>query len=104
MELGQRCVVIADLSYAHIAIDRDGIARLDRLPRMRVAQLIADHLAYGWDAEEICRQHPHLRPAEVHSAFAYYFDHLEAIEKEIENSDSREPSPLRLRLKKLRSA
>lgn len=103
--------MITDLSYAHITVDPDGTARLERLPRVRVGQLISDHLAYGWDAEEICRQHGHLRPAEVHSAFAYYFDHVESIEKEIENElhevdqrASNDPSPLRLKLKKFRAA
>lgn len=91
-------------------MDEDGVARLERLPRTRVSQLVADYLAHGWHADDICREYPHLRPAEVHSAFAYYFDNVDAIEAEIESElkecearTSKDDSPLRLRLKKLRT-
>jgi uncharacterized protein (DUF433 family) len=71
--------------YPHInAVDGEP-ARLTRIPRVRVAQIIMDHFTHGWSAEEICRQYPHLKPAEVHAAFLYYFDHKDAIEREIED-------------------
>lgn len=50
---------------------------------MRVAQIVMDYLAYGWSVEEICRQHPYLRPSETHAAMAYYFDHQDEIDGEI---------------------
>ena len=84
----------------HIRKVDGGTARLGRIPRIRVAQIIADHLGSGWSAEEIVRQHEHLTPAEVHAAFAYYFDHREEIEAE----DARPPSPLHRRLFSLRRA
>jgi len=43
-----------------------------------------DYLAHGWSAEEMCRQHPFLTPAEAHAAMAYYFDHQDEIDQEIE--------------------
>ncbi|MEC4816434.1 MAG: DUF433 domain-containing protein [Scytonema sp. PMC 1069.18] len=58
-------------------------ARLRRLPRVRIAQIIMDYLAYGWSVEEMCRQHPDLTPSEAHTAMAYYFDHQEEIDSEI---------------------
>ncbi|MBR8835208.1 MAG: DUF433 domain-containing protein [Stigonema ocellatum SAG 48.90 = DSM 106950] len=58
-------------------------ARLQRLPRVRVAQIVMDYLAYGWSVEEMCRQHPHLTLCEAHAAMAYYFDHQEEIDSEI---------------------
>jgi uncharacterized protein (DUF433 family) len=70
--------------YPHIETPEGGPARLARLPRIRVAQIIMDHIAHGWSAEEICRQHSHLTPAEVHAAFAYYFDNRDALDREIE--------------------
>jgi hypothetical protein len=33
----------------------------------------------------MCRQHPYLTPAEAHAAMAYYFDHQEEIDQEIES-------------------
>jgi hypothetical protein len=71
------------LSYPHIEKLENQPARLQRLPRVRVAQIVMDYLAYGWSVEEICRQHLYLRPAEAHAAMGYYFDHQEEIDREI---------------------
>jgi hypothetical protein len=72
-----------EVTYPHIEKPAGEPARLKRIPRVRVAQIAMDYLAHGWSAEEICRQHPHLRPAEVHAALAYYFDHRDEIEGEV---------------------
>ncbi|MFH7241212.1 MAG: DUF433 domain-containing protein [Spirulina sp.] len=71
------------LSYPHIEKLDNQPARLQRLPRIRVAQIVMDYLAYGWSVEEICRQHLYLKPAEAHAAMGYYFDHQEEIDREI---------------------
>lgn len=71
------------LSYPHIEKQDDQPARLQRLPRVRVAQIVMDYLAYGWSVEEICRQRLYLKPAEAHAAMGYYFDHQEEIDREI---------------------
>jgi hypothetical protein len=71
------------LSYPHIEKQDDQPARLQRLPRIRVTQIIMDYLTYGWSVEEICRQHPYLKPAEAYAAMGYYFDHQEEIDQEI---------------------
>ena len=54
-------------------------------PRVRVAQIAMDYLAYGWSVDEMCRQHAYLQPAEADAAMAYYFDHQEEIDGEIES-------------------
>ncbi|MDB9420966.1 hypothetical protein [Microcystis aeruginosa] len=46
------------MSYPHIEKQDDQPARLQRLPPIRVAQIVMDYLTYGWSVEEICRQHP----------------------------------------------
>ncbi|NEQ97592.1 MAG: DUF433 domain-containing protein [Cyanothece sp. SIO2G6] len=71
------------LSYPHIEKQDNQPARLQRLPRIRVAQIVMDYLAYGWSVEEICRQHSYLKPAEAHAAMGYYFDHQQEIDQEI---------------------
>ncbi|MBP0011156.1 MULTISPECIES: DUF433 domain-containing protein [unclassified Roseofilum] len=71
------------VSYPHIEKKEGEAARLQRLPRIRVAQIVMDYLTYGWSVEEICRQHPYLNPAEAHAAMAYYFDHQEEIDRAI---------------------
>lgn len=69
--------------YPHIEKVPNQPARLQRLPRIRVAQIVMDYLAYGWSVEEMCRQHPYLTPSEAHAAMAYYFDYQEEIDQEI---------------------
>lgn len=71
------------LSYPHIEKPENQPARLQRLPRIRVAQIVMDYLTYGWSVEEICRQHLYLKPAEAFAAMGYYFDHQEEIDQEI---------------------
>ena len=71
-------------SYPHIEVSDSHPARLTRLPRVRVAQIIMDYKAHGWAVDELCRQYPHLTRAEAHAAMLYYWDHQEEIEQEIE--------------------
>jgi hypothetical protein len=42
-----------------------------------------DYVAYGWSADEIHRQHPHLALAEVHAAMGCYYDNQVEIDAEI---------------------
>ena len=66
-------------SYPHIVKQDVQPAALEKHPRVRVAMIVMDYLAYGWSPDEIHRQHPHLTLAEVHSAMAYYYDHQDEI-------------------------
>lgn len=82
-------------------------ARLQRLPRIRVAQIASDYLAYGWSVEEMCRQHPYLTLSEAHAAMTYYFDHQDEIDREIQQEWQQAeqakvqstPSPFLVRMK-----
>ncbi len=51
---------------------------------MKVVELVSAHLAHGWSAEELHFQFPRLAMGQIHSAMAYYWDHREEFEKEIE--------------------
>ena len=82
-------------------------ARLSRLPRIRIAQIVMDYLAHGWSPDEMCRHYPHLAPAEAHAAMTYYYDHQAEIDAEIREEldeadrdhQAADNSPLRLRLR-----
>lgn len=71
------------IAYPHIVKDNGAPARLESHPRTRVAMIVTDYLAYGWSPDEICRQHPYLKLAEVHAAMGYYYDHQQEIDAEI---------------------
>jgi len=73
-----------ELAYPHVEKIPGEAARLSRVPRVRVAQIVMDYLAHGWSVDEMCRQHPYLTPAEAHAAMAYYYDHKDEIDREIE--------------------
>ena len=96
-----------DTTYPHIEKLPGEPARLERIPRVRVAQIVMDYLAYGWSPDEMCRQHPNLTKAEAHAAMTYYFDHQTEIDGEIESElrdagtslKQSSDSPLRLRLR-----
>jgi uncharacterized protein (DUF433 family) len=67
---------------AHIYRDAAGVAWIDRT-RVKVMQVALDHLAYGWGAEEMRRQHPNLSLAQIHAALGYYYDHQVAFDQQI---------------------
>ena len=71
------------LEYPHITRTAEGLARLERHPRVRVSMIVCDYLGRAWSAEEIAVQYPHLTLAEIHAALAYYVDHREEIDAEL---------------------
>ncbi len=73
----------ATLVYPHIEKIEGRPARLQRMPRIRVAQIVMDYLYHGWSPDTICENYPHLQRAETYAAMAYYFDHKEEIDAEI---------------------
>jgi uncharacterized protein (DUF433 family) len=74
---------MASVAQEHIEKSAGQPARLSRLPRIRVAQIVMDYLAHGWSPDEMCRHYPHLNPAEAHAAMTYYYDHQAEIDAEI---------------------
>ncbi|MGA2619926.1 MAG: DUF433 domain-containing protein [Thermoguttaceae bacterium] len=54
--------------------------------RIRVATILAAY-RQGMGVEEIVQQYPVLRPADVHDALAYAYDHLEEIEADLAADD-----------------
>ncbi len=71
------------VKYPHIEKLEGEPARLERSPRIRVAQIAMDYLEHGWSVDEMCHQHPNLTLAEAHAAMAYYFDNQGEIDHEI---------------------
>ena len=67
----------------HITLDANGTARIGDT-RYKVVHLAAEHFHYGWTAEELLRQHPDLRPEEVYSALAYFYDHRDEVLAEMQ--------------------
>lgn len=66
----------------HIRRDQSAVAWIDDT-NTKVSEVILDWLAHGWSPAEIHFQHPHLSLAQVHAAFAHYYDHPTEIENDI---------------------
>jgi uncharacterized protein (DUF433 family) len=54
--------------------------------RIRVATILARY-RQGMSIEEIVQQYPGLRPADVHDALAYAYDHVDEIEAALASDD-----------------
>jgi uncharacterized protein (DUF433 family) len=95
-------------SYPHLHVDSSGRAWVDGA-NVKVIEVAADFLAHGSSVEEMALQFPHLSPAMIHSALAYYYDHREECDKELTSSlaSYREKvaasidSPFKIRLSKV---
>lgn len=97
--------MLSQTTYAHIVIE-DGVPYLAGA-NTKVIELVLDKIAYGWSAEELHLQHPHLSLGQIHSALAYYWDHQDELDEDIqrrlgyvESLRARsEPTPLTVKLK-----
>ena len=92
--------------YEHIVVDERGVPSLADTGT-KVIEIVLDKLAYGWSAEEIHVQHPHLSLGQIYSALAYYWDHQDKLDADIQRrlelverlrSDAR-PTPLQDKLR-----
>lgn len=77
-----------ELKYEHVEIGNDDRARIAGTT-LTVIQLIEEHKAFGWSAEELRFQHPYLSMGEIYSALAYYWDNKEAVDTAIKERLSR---------------
>jgi uncharacterized protein (DUF433 family) len=93
-------------AYEHVVLNDEKVPIIAGT-NMKVIELVLEKNAYGWSPEELHLQHPYLTLGQIHSALAYYWDHQEELDKDIERrlefvdrvQRSMKPSPLVERLK-----
>ncbi len=71
--------------YRYIEIDGKGRPIIAGT-RFKVHLLIAFWQANGWSPQELHENFPVLTLVQIHSAFAYYWDHKEEVEQAIEEA------------------
>lgn len=94
---------------SHIVLDELGVARIDETT-VKVIDIALDHLAYGWSADAIHEQFPHLSLGQIHAALAYFYDHQVQFEAQIQEQereisgckDAIGDSPVQRRLRQLK--
>jgi uncharacterized protein (DUF433 family) len=95
-------------AYPHIESAAEGVPIIAGT-KTKVVEVVLDRLAHHWDADEIQRQHPHLSLAQIYAALAYYHDHQDEIDREIDErlehvdhiAASQPPSVVRAKLQRL---
>lgn len=70
-------------AYEHIVINESGTALIEGT-NMKVIELVLETTAHGWSADELQFQHPYLSLGQIHSALAYYWDHADELDRDIE--------------------
>ncbi len=81
---------MATVDYPYISLDSNNVPVLSGT-RIKVVEIVLDHLAHGSDADEIQRQFPHLSLGQIHCALAYYYDHQEEIDQGSKRSTAIDP-------------
>jgi uncharacterized protein (DUF433 family) len=97
---------LVETRYEHIILDDSQVPMIVGTT-MKVVELVLDSKAYGWSPEELHFQHPYLTLGQIYSALAYYWDHQEELDQDIERrlqyvdqiQQAQKPSALEARLK-----
>jgi uncharacterized protein (DUF433 family) len=106
MGRGEVSRVLSETRYEHIILDENQVPTIAGTT-MKVIELVLDHVAYGWSAEELHFQHPYLAMGQIYSALAYYWDHKVELDQDIERrlecidqvQQTAKPTPLAEQLK-----
>lgn len=69
--------------HKYVQLDERGVPIIAGTT-MKVVELVTSQFAYGWSPEEIHFQHPYLSMSQIHSALAYYWDHKQEIDADME--------------------
>ena len=97
---------LIETRYEHVILNEAKVPIIAGT-NMKVIELVLERSAYGWSPEELHFQHPYLTLGQIYSALAYYWDHQEALDRDIERrlefvdrvQRAMEPSPLVARLR-----
>jgi len=92
--------------YEHVSLNDSNVPIIAGTT-MKVVELVLEKTAYGWSPEELHFQHPYLSLGQIHSALAYYWDHQDELDQDIERrlefvdnlKATLNPTPLVARLK-----
>ncbi len=70
-------------AYQYVILDEHGVAQVAGA-NTKVIEIVLATRATGESPEVLSRGLPHLTPAQIHSALAYYWDHKDELDADIE--------------------
>jgi len=99
-------MLVVETRYEHVVLNEENTPIITGTD-MKVVELALERMAYGWSPEELHFQHPYLSLGQIYSALAYYWDHQEELDRDIEQRlefveqmrQASAPSPLVTRLR-----
>lgn len=75
-------MVSSGSDFKHIVLNERGDAVIGET-NMKVRELVAEHLFYGWQPLELARYHEYLTLSQVYAALAYYHEHQAEVDAQI---------------------
>lgn len=93
---------LLETRYEHIVLNDAGVPIIAGTT-MKVIELVLEQRGSGWSPGELHDNFPYLSLGKIHSALAYYWDHQEELDRDIdarlafvEELRARNPTPPRL--------
>ncbi|XZN99726.1 MAG: DUF433 domain-containing protein [Microcoleus sp.] len=69
--------------YKYVELDEKNVPIIAGTT-MKVIELVQAHIAYGWSPAELHLNHRYLTMSQIHSAFAYYWDHKQELDADMQ--------------------
>lgn len=79
-------MVFSTTEYKYVQLDERNIPIIEGTS-MKIVELITSVKAYAWSPEELLQNYPHLSLGKIYSALAYYWDHKQEIDADIERRE-----------------
>jgi uncharacterized protein (DUF433 family) len=80
----QEVCTMLDTPTQYMHIQLQGNVPIIAGTTMKVIELVTSHLTYGWSPEELHFQYPHIALSKIYSALAYYWDHKQELDNDIQ--------------------
>jgi uncharacterized protein (DUF433 family) len=84
---------MATVTHPHIVSDATICGGSPRIvgTRITVRTVVIAALLHGQTPEQLLQHYPHLSLASIHDALSYYYDHREAMDREIAQHEALDP-------------
>ena len=79
-------MTLTSTEYKYVQLDERNVPIIEGTS-MKIVELITSVKAYGWSPEELLQNYPHLTLGKIYSALAYYWDHQQEIDADIERRE-----------------
>ena len=83
----QNAQSLTPTEYPHIGLNQNNVPIILGTT-LKVVELVMAQRAYGWTPEELQINHRHLSMGQIYAALAYYWDHRDRLDEDIQRRDT----------------